>query len=136
LSLKIKDLKDESFVVYPRRHGPGLSDDVMAECRRSGFAPKIAQQAPQLSSTINLVAAGMGIAVVPECVRNQRPESVSFIRLHSTGLRAKLGLAYREDNLSRSVGHFVELTLAERTQKSSSPSRSMAAKGKRKLILR
>jgi DNA-binding transcriptional LysR family regulator len=133
-SLKIEDLEDESFVVYPRQHGLGLSDDVMAECRRCGFAPKIAQQAPQLSSTINLVAAGMGIAVVPECVRNQRPESVRFIRLHSTGLRAKLGLAYRKDNLSRSVSHFVEMALAERTRKSRSPSRTKSAK--RKLILR
>jgi DNA-binding transcriptional LysR family regulator len=135
-SLTIEDLKDESFVVYPRQHGLGLSDAVMAECRRSGFAPKIAQQTPQLSSTINLVAAGLGIAVVPECMRNQRPESVRFIRLHPTGLCAKLGIAYRKDNLSQSVRHLVEMALAERTRKSPSLSLTVPAKGKRKLVLR
>jgi DNA-binding transcriptional LysR family regulator len=114
-SLSIADLEAQEFVVYPRRHGFGLSDAVIAECRRAGFAPRIAQQTPQLSATINLVAAGMGIAVVPQCMRHQRPDSVRFIPLTGTDLSAELGLATRRDNPSPALAHLVAAALAARS---------------------
>lgn len=114
-TLTIGDLEDEEFVVYPRRNGVGLSEAVMAECRRCGYAPKIAQQTPQLSATINLVAAGMGIAVVPQCMRHQRPESVRFVELRETDLIAHLGMAFRRDNNCRTTMNFVQTALATRT---------------------
>jgi DNA-binding transcriptional LysR family regulator len=116
-SLSIAELEAQEFVVYPRRHGFGLSDAVMAECRRAGYVPKIAQQTPQLSATINLVAAGMGIAVVPECMRHQRPDSVRFVTLTGTDLRAELGLAHRRDNPSRAPVNLIEAALAARDRR-------------------
>ena len=113
-SLTIGELESEAFIIYPRRHGFGLSDAVLAECHRSGYSPQIVQQTPQLSATINLVAAGMGIAVVPECMRYQRPDSVSFIKLTGTDLRVHLGLAYRRESPSPSVTNFVDAALAAR----------------------
>jgi DNA-binding transcriptional LysR family regulator len=113
-SIALRDLADESFIAYPRRHGSGLSDSVIAECRRVGFAPRIAQETPQLSATINLVAAAMGIAIVPECMRHVRPESVAFVKLADSGLMAHLGLAYHRDERSKAVRNLVETTIAVR----------------------
>jgi DNA-binding transcriptional LysR family regulator len=114
-SVALRDLADESFVVYPRQHGPGLSDSVMTECRRVGFAPRIVQQTPQLSATINLVAASMGIAIVPECMRHMRPESVTFIKLSDSGLSAHLGLAYHQGDRSKAVRNLVDTAISART---------------------
>jgi DNA-binding transcriptional LysR family regulator len=113
-SVALTDLVDESFIAYPRRHGAGLSDGVIAECRRAGFAPRIVQQAPQLSSTINLVAASVGIAIVPECMRHVRAESVAFIKLSGCDLRAHLGLAYHKGDRPKAVGNLIEIAMSAR----------------------
>ena len=62
--VKLTELAEGKFVLYLRMTGPGLSENVVAACVRQGFSPRVAQQTPQLSSTVNLVAASLGIAVV------------------------------------------------------------------------
>ncbi len=55
----------DPFILYPRGNGRLLYDAIIAACGQAGFSPRIAQEAPQMASTINLVAAGVGVALVP-----------------------------------------------------------------------
>lgn len=112
--IKLMELAEEEFVLYPRSTGPGLSESVVAACVRQGFSPRVAQQTPQLSSTVNLVAASLGIAVVPDCMRHLRPDSVRFLRLIGDQPRAELGLARRVSDRSPVVCKLVETALALR----------------------
>jgi DNA-binding transcriptional LysR family regulator len=93
-----------------------ISDAVIAACRRAGFEPRIVQQAPQLSSTINLVAASIGIAIVPARMRYVRPESVAFVKLSAVDLHAQLGIAYLQDERSNTVRNLVETALSFRAR--------------------
>ena len=93
-------LRDEAFILYPREGGFGLSELVVAACLTAGFQPRVAQQSPQMTSTINLVAASIGIAIVPECMSPLRPDAVRFLDLHEPSLMADLHLAYRRDDQS------------------------------------
>ncbi len=113
-SLRLADLAEEPFILYPRATGPGLSEDVVMACVRAGFSPRVAQQTPQLSSAINMVAASLGVAVVPECLRHLRLDSVRFIRLAGERLRADLGLAYRSGDRSPVGANFVPTALGLR----------------------
>ncbi|MCK9918559.1 LysR family transcriptional regulator [Microbacteriaceae bacterium K1510] len=113
-STTIKALARENFIGYARRQGTGLSDAIVAACRRAGFEPHIVQQAPQLSSTINLVAASVGIAIVPARMRHVRPESVAFVKLTDVDVRAQLGIAYVETERSNAVRHLVDTALSFR----------------------
>ena len=108
-SVTLSELAGEDFVAYPRRRGAGLSDAVLAECRRVGIAPRVVQETPQLSSTINLVSAGMGVAIVPESLRHTRPDTVRFVRVTDCNVRAMLSLGYRSDNQSRTVRNFLKM---------------------------
>jgi DNA-binding transcriptional LysR family regulator len=109
-TIKLRDLADEDFIVYPRKHGMGLSEGAIAECRRAGFVPRITQETPQLSSTINLVAAGMGIAIVPACMSGMRKDSVVFVDVCDLGIKAQLALIFREGETSRTVRNFSSIT--------------------------
>ena len=104
----LRDLEAESFILYPRAVRPGLADAVVAACERAGFAPHIAQYAPQLSSTINLVAASLGISIVPQSMQGMQPHAVSFIPIRGRPLQAALALALRAAEASPSVLAFVE----------------------------
>lgn len=90
-----QDLAQERFILYSRKSGYGLSADIMAACRQHGVNPLIGQRAPQLSSAVNLVAAGMGVAVVPASLRHVRPDGVVYRPFALDWPRAVLGLAFR-----------------------------------------
>jgi len=75
----------------------------MAACRQHGLSPRIGQQAPQLSSAVNLVAAGMGVAIVPASLRPLRPDGVLYRPLTLDWPRAVLGLAVRDATGARAA---------------------------------
>lgn len=103
------DLAQESFILYSRKSGYGLSADIMAACRQHGLNPRIGQRAPQLSSAVNLVAAGMGVAIVPESLRHLRPDGVVYRPFALDWPRAVLGLAVREQGAGGRVRNLLAL---------------------------
>jgi DNA-binding transcriptional LysR family regulator len=60
-------LKGEPFVLFARRMGALAFDRTMRCCLDAGFQPEIVQEAPQFPTLIRLVAAGLGISLVPAC---------------------------------------------------------------------
>jgi DNA-binding transcriptional LysR family regulator len=110
--LEIKDLADETFVLYPRTERPGLADTVIAACEKAGFVPKVKQYTPQLSSTINLVAASLGISIVPSSMRGLQPQAVTYKSLRDQKLTALLGVAHRTGESSAPILRFVETARA------------------------
>jgi DNA-binding transcriptional LysR family regulator len=105
--LEMRDLAEETFVLYPRTERPGLADTVIAACEKAGFVPKVRQYTPQLSSTINLVAAALGISIVPGSMRGLQPQAVTYKRLRDQRLTALLGVAHRTKESSAPVLRFI-----------------------------
>jgi len=106
--LEIRDLAEETFVLYPRAERPGLADTVITACEKAGFAPKVKQYTPQLSSTINLVAASLGISIVPRSMRGLQPQAVTYKRLRDQKMTALLGVAHRTGETSAPILRFIE----------------------------
>jgi DNA-binding transcriptional LysR family regulator len=75
-TLALKQLASETFIGYPRAVGAGLYDAIISACRASGFSPNIAHEAPQMLATLNLVAAGFGVTIVPASLRRLRLDGV------------------------------------------------------------
>ena len=110
-SVKLRELASEDFV--SRKRNTALSDAVMAACRRAGFAPRIAQHAPQLSAMINLVSASLGIAIVPSCMREVRKDSVAFVSIDDLDVHAQLGLLRHHRNRP-AAQNFIQAALSLR----------------------
>jgi DNA-binding transcriptional LysR family regulator len=109
-ALPLATLAGETFILYRRLLGPGLYDTIMAACHGAGFSPHVGQEAPRILSTLNLVAAGLGVSIVPASLRRLRMDGVSYRRLEaSPRLKAPINLAYRGDEQSAAVRGFVEL---------------------------
>lgn len=73
-SLALADVLGEPLVVFPRRILPSLHDAVFGLYHAAGRSPQVAQEAIQMQTIVNLVSAGLGVAWVPESVRQfQRP---------------------------------------------------------------
>ncbi|HEX7742490.1 MAG TPA: LysR family transcriptional regulator [Sphingobium sp.] len=96
-ALDLLDLAGEPFILYPRSNGRLLYDTIIAACRNAGFSPRIAQEAPQMASTVNLVAAGVGVALVPESMRQLHAQGVEYARIAGNGPKAQLVVAHRRE---------------------------------------
>ena len=109
-SLPLADLASEAFILYRRPAGPGLYDAILAACRGAGFSPAIAQEAPRLTATLSLVAAGLGVSVVPASMQRLGGEGVAYRPLIDCyGLSAPLHLAMRGSPLPPALARFRKL---------------------------
>jgi len=110
-SLRLEALAGERFILYPRAIRPGLSDEIVEACRSCGFEPKVVQEAPQLSSTINLVATGMGVSIVPDGMRHVRARDVRYVPFQGLPVKAHLALAGRAKTPSPLTANFRQTLL-------------------------
>jgi DNA-binding transcriptional LysR family regulator len=91
--VRLADLAGEPFVLFPRTVGLSLYDDIVQACREAGFDLLVSQEAPQIPSVVNLVAAGMGVSVVPASISKIAVEGVTYRPLEQASpLIARRGL--------------------------------------------
>jgi DNA-binding transcriptional LysR family regulator len=111
--LPLARLANETFILYKRPGAPGLYDTIIAACRSVGFSPRVGQEAPRIVSTLNLVAAGLGVSVVPASLQRLQMDGVVYRPLESSAhLKAPLILVYRCGENSAAVHRFIELVQA------------------------
>ncbi len=113
----LKDLASDPFILIGPP-GTSIHDETIAACRAAGFSPRVGQVAPRITSTLGLVAIGMGIALVPGSMQNVRMDGVVYRRLKGPQPKIFLGLASRRGDPSPVVRQF--LSLVKRVAKQSS----------------
>jgi DNA-binding transcriptional LysR family regulator len=113
--IALSELAEESLILYRRHSGPGLYDAIITACAAAGFSPRVAQEAPRMLSTLSLVAAGLGVSLVPASLRRVNIEGVVYVNV--TGpveLRAPLTLIWRDAPLSGAIRRLIEEVRAHR----------------------
>jgi len=81
---------------------------IISACLRAGFQPDSVQQSPQISSAINMVAAGFGITIIPDSLRSIQLPGVSFHQIEDAALSSDIALAWRRWDRSPAVHHLAE----------------------------
>ena len=89
-SMRIRELRTKQLVMF--REGYDLREATLAACREAGFEPRLAVEGGEMDAVLGLVAAGLGIAVVPSTVVADR---FRVTPLASPGLRRTVQLARR-----------------------------------------
>ena len=100
-------LAHEPFILFPRQAGAGLYDLIVGYCNAAGFMPRVGQEAVQTPTIVSLVAAGMGIALVPASLRHMRRTGVVYRPLAEPSPQMEVGLAWREGDEEPAVAAFV-----------------------------
>jgi DNA-binding transcriptional LysR family regulator len=116
--LRLASLAAESFILFPRAVGTSLYDHIVGLCRRAGFSPRIEQEAIQMQTIVSLVAAGMGVALVPASLMNMRRTGVVYRSLVERSPTVEVGIVWRRSDLAPAVRAFVALARAWATRQS------------------
>jgi len=108
--IALADLAGEPFVLYRRASGPGLYDAIVGACHKAGFIPRIEQEAPRIVATLNLVASGFGVTIVPESLCTMRLEGIAYRSIAAADAPvAPIGLACRRTDHSAAARRFVDV---------------------------
>jgi DNA-binding transcriptional LysR family regulator len=107
--IAIRDLEDESFVMYPPGAGTGIYPQIFRLCRAAGFVPRIGQTAGEASTIIGLVAAGSGITLLPSSFDRIRMDGVCYRPISDPDATTMLLLAQRASEHAPLVDAFVAL---------------------------
>jgi DNA-binding transcriptional LysR family regulator len=91
----LRDLAGQRFVFFPRALGPSFYDQVVSLCQSAGFSFRVVQEANEMQTIVSLVAAGLGVAIVPASIRNLRMPAVSYVSLADTAAHTSLRVTWR-----------------------------------------
>lgn len=112
-AIRLRALALEPFVIFPARPRPSWADVVLDLCRGAGFEPRVVQEAVEMVSALSLVAAGIGIALVPGAVRAVRRPGVVFRPL-TPAPWSEVMLIRRNEPPTALIARFLEVVVAAR----------------------
>jgi DNA-binding transcriptional LysR family regulator len=106
-------LADEPFILVPHKLAPGLYTQMMEMCMQAGFQPRMVQEAIQFHVIISLVAAGLGIALVPASIQTFRRPDVVYRPLQNITTQAEIRVVWQDASCSPVVRAFLDVVKAQ-----------------------
>ncbi|MGK8203623.1 LysR substrate-binding domain-containing protein [Burkholderia cenocepacia] len=101
------------LVIFPRRLAPGFYDIITGCYGAAGETPRIGQEAIQMQTIVSLVSAGMGVALVPQSLRNLRRTGVAYRPLAGEAPVVETGLVWRTGDVSPVLAGFIDVVRAQ-----------------------
>ena len=114
--IPISALREDKFVLRARGSGTGFYEQVFDICAEAGFSPQIVQEAVEATTTLGLVAAGVGITIAPEALRKINVHDIVWRELADANVASRIYLIYNSANTNpireRFVSRFEPLALS------------------------
>jgi DNA-binding transcriptional LysR family regulator len=106
--IRVRDLRDTSFVWFHRWVNPTFHDQMMQACARGGLsAPRIVQEATDRDIVLGLVQCQIGVAWVTESTRWHCPRGIVLLPVVDMNVRLPFNVIWKKDNASPLLQKFV-----------------------------
>ncbi|BBX19145.1 LysR family transcriptional regulator [Mycolicibacterium duvalii] len=110
--VRVADLRDETFIVHAGQGRSTMSTLVATLCGQAGFVPAVRHEVIETSTLVTLVAAGLGIAIVPAPTAELAILGVRYVPLSPASLTVDLLAAHATDNALPSLPRVLEVLAA------------------------
>jgi len=111
--IRLEVLADEDFVTFPSGGGIALERHINELCALAGFVPRIRQEAKQASTQIALVAAGLGVAIIPALQQRIHFPSVTYRSIANEQAHTAVWMVFRRWQQNTLMRDFIELVKSE-----------------------
>ena len=108
-ALKLKHTAGLPLILYPNAPRPSYADQVLSFYRDRGMEPNVAFEVRQPWTALGLVAAGVGIALVPSSVRQLGRGDVEYLNLDEPEISSPIVMSYRTNDGSTLLAHILNL---------------------------
>lgn len=111
-SVRLEQLRHEDFIMYGSGLGSVVSDAAVRSCLDAGFDPHRAHEVTETSAALALVAAGLGVTLLPESIRSAPREGV-LCKDVEDARPVRLSLVWRSDDDSPMLREFLKALESE-----------------------
>jgi len=105
----LAELNVEDFIFIQRARNPTYFDGIIRACHSAGLTPRIVQSGTTDSSNLCLVAAGLGLTIVPDAVESRMPRGVVLVPVGDLHLEHTMELVWRRGSRIPALDNFVRL---------------------------
>jgi DNA-binding transcriptional LysR family regulator len=109
-SIRFGGLSEEGFIFYPPPERSNYSAFLSRLCESAGFHPRVSQWTEEMETALSLVAAGLGITLVPASLVGLQREGVVYRAIADPSPEIDLTVAYRKSDTSPVLPHFLRIT--------------------------
>ncbi|SCK22866.1 DNA-binding transcriptional regulator, LysR family [Variovorax sp. HW608] len=95
-SVHLKRFAQHDFVAFTRHRGPAYFDQSIHLCASAGFSPRIRYEASTVHGVLDLVSAGLGVALVPSSCALLAVPGTAFVSLRDASANELLVLLRRK----------------------------------------
>jgi DNA-binding transcriptional LysR family regulator len=95
-AVALRDFAEHDFVSFTRHRGPAYFDRSIHLCGQAGFSPRIRYEASTVHGVLDLVGAGLGVALVPASTAMLPQRGAVLRRLRRPGGHGSLVLLRRK----------------------------------------
>lgn len=108
--LPMRELANLPFLTLKTNRTTRMHEQVLEECRQHGFEPDIIAECSSVAIIVALVAAGIGITVLPESVMSAFPiPQIKTLRLSDAEFHSDVGIVWmKERYLTKSARWFID----------------------------
>lgn len=107
--VSLAQIAGEPIILYPARPRPSYADEVLKIFRSRGLPVRVGMEVNEMQTAIGLVAAGVGITLVPEAVKRLHRDDVVYRPLLEADVASPVIMMYRADDQSAKMARFREL---------------------------
>ncbi|PLT33429.1 LysR family transcriptional regulator [Bacillus sp. V5-8f] len=93
--VNLEDLADESFILFNKDFV--LHDRIIDSCKRAGFDPHIISETSQWSFITDMVAAKLGVSLLPESICHHLSDEVKSVRIKNPSISWNLAIIWGKD---------------------------------------
>lgn len=107
-AVSLQALAREPFVLYPGSPRPSYADHVLELFGRHGLGVRVAQMTNEMQTAIGLVAAGIGVTLVPASVQRLHRDDITYVPLVDSDATSPIVLSYRNGDDSALLRHCLD----------------------------
>ena len=107
--VRLQKLVSADFVMFKRSEAPKLTNAMTQLCAKAGFTPQVVSELPMIQTMLVAVAASIGVALVPGCVRSYRQPGVSILPVRPASPVIDLVLIRPKSEPTPTVSAWLEL---------------------------
>jgi DNA-binding transcriptional LysR family regulator len=107
--LRLAEIASEELILCSRYHAPLQHDVIISQFRAADLVPNVLLETDHIQTVLGLVAAGLGISLLPASVENLRAPGLSYRPLKEPAPRMEMAVAYRKGDPSQVLGNFLTL---------------------------
>jgi DNA-binding transcriptional LysR family regulator len=109
--IELGQLQQQKLIIFNRDEAVGLFDDTIMLCKQAGFSANIISQPKHMQTLLTEVAAGLGVAIAPYCIRKLYSQGCHFLPFTDAHKAIPTQLHVKRANDRATVDAFVALAL-------------------------